>query len=80
MQDFGCHRLIYSSSATVYGVVDEIPIKETTQRQIEGKEGSVYGRTKVMCELIVEDLCESSVLTGALQFVYHRIQYSGVTG
>ncbi|KAJ3859083.1 UDP-glucose 4-epimerase [Lentinula novae-zelandiae] len=65
MQDFGCHRLIYSSSATVYGVVDEIPIKETTQRQIEGKEGSVYGRTKVMCELIVEDLCESSVLTGS---------------
>ncbi|KAJ4470806.1 UDP-glucose 4-epimerase [Lentinula aciculospora] len=72
MQEFRCYRLIYSSSATVYGAVEEVPIKETTERQIEGRiqvngerEGSVYGRTKVMCELIVEDLCESSALAGS---------------
>ncbi|KAJ3995499.1 UDP-glucose 4-epimerase [Lentinula boryana] len=55
MQEFGCMRLIYSSSATVYGVPPDIPIKEETRREGD----SVYGRTKVMCELIIQDFCDS---------------------
>ncbi|KAJ3786701.1 hypothetical protein GGU10DRAFT_427242 [Lentinula aff. detonsa] len=58
MQEFGCARLVYSSSATVYGTPPEVPIPETTRRLAD----SPYGRTKVMCELIVEDLCESSAV------------------
>ncbi|KAJ3718525.1 hypothetical protein C8R42DRAFT_711441 [Lentinula raphanica] len=58
MQEFGCSRLVYSSSATVYGTPPEVPIPETTRRLAD----SPYGRTKVMCEMIVEDLCESSAV------------------
>ncbi|KAJ4470807.1 UDP-glucose 4-epimerase [Lentinula aciculospora] len=61
MQEFGCHRLVYSSSATVYGTPPEVPIPETTRRLAD----SPYGRTKVMCEMVVEDLCESSALSQA---------------
>ncbi|KAJ3718524.1 UDP-glucose 4-epimerase [Lentinula raphanica] len=60
MQEFHCTRLIYSSSATVYGVPPDIPIKEETRREGD----SVYGRTKVMCELIIEDFCDSIMNDG----------------
>ncbi|KAJ3926982.1 MAG: UDP-glucose 4-epimerase [Lentinula lateritia] len=57
MLEFNCARLVYSSSATVYGTPPEVPIPERTRREAD----SPYGRTKVMCEMVVEDLCESSV-------------------
>ncbi|KAF9511032.1 hypothetical protein BS47DRAFT_1347190 [Hydnum rufescens UP504] len=50
-----CHRLVYSSSATVYGIPPIIPIPETTPLKAE----SVYGRTKVFCETIIDDLCRA---------------------
>lgn len=53
MNEFGCKRLVYSSSATVYGIPPVIPIPETTPLKAE----SVYGRTKVFSETILEDLC-----------------------
>ncbi|KAJ3900436.1 UDP-glucose 4-epimerase [Lentinula edodes] len=56
MLEFDCTRLVYSSSATVYGTPPEVPIPERTRREAD----SPYGRTKVMCEMVVEDLCESS--------------------
>ena len=45
--------MVYSSSATVYGTPPEIPIPETTRLKAD----SPYGKTKVMCETILEDLC-----------------------
>lgn len=54
MAEFGCKRLVYSSSATVYGVPPKVPIPETNSLNGE----SVYGRTKVFCEIILQDLCK----------------------
>lgn len=48
-------RLVYSSSATVYGTPKTIPIPETSPLQAE----SVYGRTKQIAELIIKDVCEA---------------------
>lgn len=53
MADYDCHRIVYSSSATVYGTPPIIPIPETTQLHAY----SPYGRTKIMVENIIEDLC-----------------------
>ncbi|PLW51778.1 hypothetical protein PCANC_05553 [Puccinia coronata f. sp. avenae] len=55
MDRHACHHLVYSSSATVYGAPTTIPIPETTPFAPE----SVYGRTKMMAELIIKDLCDS---------------------
>ncbi|KAG5222358.1 UDP-glucose-4-epimerase [Salix suchowensis] len=55
MAEFDCTRIVYSSSATVYGIPPIIPIPETTRLQAE----SPYGKTKVMAETIIQDLCEA---------------------
>lgn len=56
MKEFDCSRIVYSSSATVYGVPPVIPIPETTRLQAQ----SPYGKTKVMSETIIEDLCSGA--------------------
>lgn len=53
MSDYDCKRIVYSSSATVYGTPPIIPIPETTRLQAD----SPYGKTKVMAETIIDDLC-----------------------
>lgn len=68
MADYGCNRIVYSSSATVYGTPPIIPIPETTRLQAD----SPYGKTKVMAETIINDLCHgrySFVFVGILQFI-----------
>ncbi|KAL4067280.1 THO complex subunit 1 transcription elongation factor-domain-containing protein [Scleroderma yunnanense] len=55
MSDYDCTRIVYSSSATVYGTPPEIPIPETTRLKAD----SPYGRSKVMSETIIEDLCHA---------------------
>jgi UDP-glucose 4-epimerase len=52
MKKFGVKKLVFSSSATVYGSTDEVPIKEET---ILGALNP-YGRTKQMIEEILRDL------------------------
>jgi UDP-glucose 4-epimerase len=53
MQEFDCTRVVYSSSATVYGIPPTIPIPETTRLKAD----SPYGKTKVMSETMLDDLC-----------------------
>ncbi|KAI0640295.1 UDP-glucose 4-epimerase [Trametes polyzona] len=53
--EFDCTRIVYSSSATVYGTPPVIPIPETTRLEAH----SPYGKTKVMCETIISDLCSA---------------------
>ncbi|CAL1694931.1 unnamed protein product [Somion occarium] len=53
MSEYDCPRLVYSSSATVYGTPPTIPIPESTRLQAD----SPYGKTKVMSETIIQDLC-----------------------
>lgn len=55
MSAYECTKMVYSSSATVYGTPPIIPIPESTPLKAD----SVYGRTKVMSETILQDLCHS---------------------
>jgi UDP-glucose 4-epimerase len=45
-------RLVFSSSATVYGEADDLPV---TERSPTKPAESVYGRTKQICEQIIAD-------------------------
>ena len=53
MQKFGVKRIVFSSSATVYGAPKEVPIKETADLQATNP----YGQTKLTIELILRDAC-----------------------
>lgn len=57
MARYKCKSLVFSSSATVYGTPEIIPIPETSPLQPE----SAYGRTKAMVEQIIEDTCFADV-------------------
>ncbi|MBO4468314.1 MAG: UDP-glucose 4-epimerase GalE [Clostridia bacterium] len=52
MKEFGCKKIVFSSSATVYGVAKEMPLKEGMPT------GAInpYGRTKLFIEEILKDL------------------------
>lgn len=53
MNEFGVKKLVFSSSATVYGVAEEMPL-------VEGMPlGAInpYGRTKLFIEEIFRDIC-----------------------
>jgi UDP-glucose 4-epimerase len=52
MQESGVENLVFSSSCTVYGVPDQLPVTEATPTK---PANSPYGRTKQMCEDIVHD-------------------------
>ena len=56
MKEAGCKRMVFSSSATVYGMSNPSPLKETMPT---GGVTNPYGRTKFMIEGILEDLCVS---------------------
>ena len=53
MQSFGCKKMIFSSSATVYGNPQEIPITENCPKGICT---NPYGQTKSMLEQMMIDL------------------------
>lgn len=53
-----CFNLIFSSSACVYGDTKEMPITEDSQTA--GKQTNPYGKTKIMIEEMLSDLCNSS--------------------
>ena len=56
MAEMGCKRIIFSSSATVYGTGNPSPLKEDMPT---GAVTNPYGRTKFMIEGILADLCVS---------------------
>lgn len=49
-------ELVFSSSASVYGLPNELPIKETTPLN---KPTNPYGKTKLMGEMIIEDFAHT---------------------
>ena len=53
MKKNGCQRIVFSSSATVYGMNNPSPLKETMPT---GGTTNPYGTTKYMIELILKDL------------------------
>ncbi len=56
MDDAGCRRLVFSSSATVYGVPDETPTPETA----EFRAMNPYGQTKILGEQMLDWLTQSN--------------------
>ena len=54
MRDHGVKQIIFSSSATVYGEPDTLPVTEQTPRK---PATSPYGNTKQMAEDILHDCC-----------------------
>ena len=54
MEKYGCRKLVFSSSATVYGPNNPYPYREE-MKAIESS--SPYGWTKVMIERILTDYC-----------------------
>jgi UDP-glucose 4-epimerase len=67
MNEVGLRNLVYSSSATVYGQSDELPVTEQTPTR-PGE--SPYGRTKQMCETILIDTAASKVPVKAVMLRY----------
>ncbi|TLS49416.1 UDP-glucose 4-epimerase GalE [Paenibacillus antri] len=55
MSDFGAKKLVFSSSATVYGLPERVPIPEDAPLGATNP----YGRTKQMIEEILRDICAS---------------------
>jgi UDP-glucose 4-epimerase len=60
MDEFHCHKLVFSSSATVYGAADQMPITEDTTVGLGIT--NAYGRTKYMIEEILKDFYNSKTL------------------
>lgn len=66
MQLFDCRRLVFSSSATVYGDAKTIPIDESQPLAPV----NAYGRTKYFVEEIVRDWCSADPETSAVLLRY----------
>lgn len=56
MKEFGCKNIVFSSSATVYGQQDIMPISESAVLQ---EPTNPYGKTKLFIEYILKDLYSS---------------------
>lgn len=56
MKEFGRPNVLFSSSATVYGEAEELPVTEQTPRQ---PATSPYGNTKQIAEDILRDCCKA---------------------
>ncbi|WP_373521905.1 UDP-glucose 4-epimerase GalE [Aquiflexum sp.] len=56
MSKFGVKDIVFSSSCTVYGQPEILPVKESTPRQLAE---SPYGNTKKICEDILVDYIKS---------------------
>jgi UDP-glucose 4-epimerase len=55
MKKYNCSRFVFSSSATVYGNPEHIPVTESSTLRVTNP----YGRTKLMIEEILQDVCAS---------------------
>ena len=55
MRKYGIPNMVFSSSCTVYGQPDVLPVTEQTPRK---PAESPYGNTKTICEDIMRDFCK----------------------
>jgi UDP-glucose 4-epimerase len=66
MRNAGVHKIVFSSSATVYGAPDHLPIKEDAPIRTTNP----YGATKAMNEQILRDLCVAQPAFGVVCLRY----------
>jgi len=74
MERAGCRRIVFSSSAAVYGEPAEVPISE----ECATRPVNPYGWTKVMGERILADAAAAPDGAGTLRFV--SLRYFNVAG
>ncbi|MFN3800577.1 UDP-glucose 4-epimerase GalE [Belliella pelovolcani] len=67
MQEHGVKNLVFSSSCTVYGQPDELPVLESTPRK---EAESPYGNTKKICEDILHDYIKSKASARIISLRY----------
>ena len=65
MRSFGVQEIIFSSSCTVYGQPDRIPVGEDAPMKYAE---SPYGATKQMCERILEDVSRLGMRVVSLRY------------
>lgn len=56
MKKYACQNIVFSSSCTVYGQPDTLPVTEQAPTK---KAESPYGNTKQICEEILQDTCNA---------------------
>jgi UDP-glucose 4-epimerase len=79
MEEFGCHAIAFSSSATVYGAADTMPITESTPVGVGIT--NAYGRTKYMIEEVLKDYYNSKSLNeGAKPMAITILRYFNPVG
>ncbi len=66
MQIAGVRRIVFSSSATVYGQPDVSPILEDAPTRVQ----NIYGRTKLVMEDLIRDLARTGKMLGAANLRY----------
>ena len=57
MMEFGVKKIVFSSSATVYGDPEYLPVDE---KHPTGKCTNPYGKTKYFMEEIIKDVCSAN--------------------
>src|SRR5690606_25566088 len=66
MERAGVRRLVFSSSATVYGDPDTVPVTEDAPRRVTNP----YGRTKLVMEELIRDCCQADPAMSAVLLRY----------
>ncbi|NVK84813.1 MAG: UDP-glucose 4-epimerase GalE [Cytophagia bacterium] len=67
MSQYGCENLVFSSSCTVYGQPDELPVTEQSPKK---PANSPYGNTKQIGEEIIEDTVKSGAMLKSIALRY----------
>ena len=67
MRDFGVANIVFSSSCTVYGQPEKLPVTEETPRR---PAESPYGNTKAISEDIIRDFCLATQGINAIALRY----------
>lgn len=66
MEGAGVRRLVFSSSATVYGDPDSVPVTEDSPLRVTNP----YGRTKLVMEELIRDCCQADSAMSAVLLRY----------
>lgn len=66
MERAGVRRLVFSSSATVYGEPDTVPVTEDAPLRVTNP----YGRTKLVMEDLIRDCCQADPAMSAVLLRY----------
>lgn len=66
MRRAGTRRLVFSSSATVYGIPERVPIPETAVTA----PNNPYGRSKLAAETVIDDECAARPALAAMSLRY----------